>query len=92
MPTTSAAAACSGRCRSAKRRVTYDNDGNTTASNGLGYAYDFENHLVQAGGGISIVYDGEGNRVSKTVAGVTTAVVQLSSRRTVRSITEELLL
>ena len=51
---------------------TYDNDGNTTASNGVGYVYDFENHLVQAGAGISIVYDGDGNRVSKTVAGLTT--------------------
>jgi RHS repeat-associated protein len=51
---------------------SYDNDGNTTASNGVGYVYDFENHLVQAGGGISIVYDGDGNRVSKTVAGMTT--------------------
>jgi YD repeat-containing protein len=29
---------------------TYDNDGNTTASNGVGYAYDFENHLVQQAG------------------------------------------
>jgi RHS repeat-associated protein len=51
---------------------TYDNDGNTTASNGVGYVYDFENHVIQAGSGISIVYDGDGNRVSKTVAGVTT--------------------
>jgi RHS repeat-associated protein len=51
---------------------TYDADGNTTASQGLGYAYDFENRLVQAGAGISIVYDGDGNRVSKTVTGVTT--------------------
>ena len=51
---------------------TYDSDGNTTVSNGVGYAYDFENHLVQAGAGISFVYDGDGNRVSKTVAGVTT--------------------
>src|SRR5437879_3686399 len=51
---------------------TYDSDGNTTASNGVGYVYDFENHLVQAGAGISIVYDGDGNRVNKTVAGVTT--------------------
>jgi hypothetical protein len=32
-------------------RDTYDNDGNTTASNGLGYVYDFENHVVQAGAG-----------------------------------------
>jgi RHS repeat-associated protein len=50
---------------------TYDADGNTTASNGNGYVYDFENHLVQQGA-ISIVYDGEGNRVSKTAGGVTT--------------------
>src|SRR5437879_4296111 len=52
---------------------TYDSAGNTTVSNSVGYVYDFENRLVQAGGGIGIVYDGEGNRVSKTVAGVTTA-------------------
>ena len=39
--------------------------------NALGYAYDFENHLIRQGG-ISIVYDGDGNRVSKTVAGLTT--------------------
>jgi len=51
---------------------TYDAGGNTTASNGVGYVYDFENRLVQAGGGVSIVYDGDGNRVSKTVAGATT--------------------
>jgi RHS repeat-associated protein len=50
---------------------TYDNDGNTTASSGLGYVYDFENHVIQAGGGITMVYDGDGNRVQKTVAGVT---------------------
>jgi RHS repeat-associated protein len=50
---------------------TYDANGNTTASLGNGYAYDFENHLIQQGG-ISIAYDGDGNRVSKTVAGVTT--------------------
>ena len=51
---------------------TYDNDGNTTASNGLGFAYDFENHVIQAGSGITMAYDGDGNRVSKTVAGVKT--------------------
>jgi RHS repeat-associated protein len=50
---------------------TYDADGNTTASNGLGYAYDFENHLVQQAG-LTIVYDGDGNRVSKTTASGTT--------------------
>jgi len=54
---------------------TYDNDGNTTGSNGVGYVYDFENHLIQAGGGISYVYDGDGDRRSKTVGGVTTTYV-----------------
>jgi hypothetical protein len=51
---------------------TYDANAITTASTGLGYAYDFENQVIQAGAGISIVYDGDGNRVSKTVNGITT--------------------
>lgn len=51
----------------------YDNNGNTTAlSTGVGYVYDFENHLIQAGSGITMVYDGDGNRVKKTVGLVTT--------------------
>jgi RHS repeat-associated protein len=41
-------------------------------SGGVNAAYDFENHLIQRGAGISIVYDGDGNRASKTVGGVTT--------------------
>ncbi len=54
---------------------TYDSDGNTIgsgANTGVnGYVYDFENHLIQQSG-ISIVYDGDGNRASKTVGGATT--------------------
>jgi len=50
---------------------TYDANGNTTASIGNGYVYDFENHLIQAGG-VTYTYDGDGKRMSKTVAGVTT--------------------
>jgi len=50
---------------------TYDANGNTIASGGIGNVYDFENHLVQKGG-VTIVYDGDGNRVAKTVAGATT--------------------
>ena len=35
--------------------------------------YDFENHLIDRNNGqITIIYDGDGNRVSKTVSGVTT--------------------
>lgn len=51
---------------------TYDNDGNTVSSGGVANVYDFENHLIQQGG-VGIKYDGDGNRVFKTVAGVTTS-------------------
>jgi RHS repeat-associated protein len=49
----------------------YDPDGNTINSLGTANTYDFENHLVTHGG-VTIVYDGDGNRVSETVGGVTT--------------------
>jgi len=51
---------------------TYDANGNTVSSGGTVNVYDFENHLIQKDAGITIVYDGDGNRVKKTVAGVTT--------------------
>jgi RHS repeat-associated protein len=52
---------------------SYDQDGNTIASGGNTYAYDFENHLqTENAGGVTIVYDGDGNRVSKSAGGVTT--------------------
>jgi RHS repeat-associated protein len=52
---------------------TYDADGNTTASGANTYAYDFENHLTsQNSGSVAIIYDGDGNRVSKSAGGVTT--------------------
>jgi len=51
---------------------TYDANGNTTASGGVTNGYDFENHLVQNSAGVTIVYDGDGNRVAKTAGGVTT--------------------
>jgi RHS repeat-associated protein len=50
----------------------YDNDGNTVSTAGIADSYDFENHLTQHGG-MTFVYDGDGNRVAKTVGGVTTA-------------------
>jgi RHS repeat-associated protein len=49
----------------------YDPNGNTTNSFGVANSYDFENHLIQKGA-VTVVYDGDGNRVSETVAGVTT--------------------
>jgi RHS repeat-associated protein len=50
----------------------YDADGNTINSLGTANTYDFENHLATHGG-VTIVYDGDGNRVSQTVGGVTTS-------------------
>jgi len=52
----------------------YDNNGNTLNNGGIGNVYDFENRLVQHGA-VKIVYDGDGNRVSETVGGVTTNYV-----------------
>jgi RHS repeat-associated protein len=50
----------------------YDNNGNLIPSGTLpANPWDFENHLIQDGN-VVIVYDGDGNRVSETVAGVTT--------------------
>jgi RHS repeat-associated protein len=50
----------------------YDGNGNTTSSTGSNYTYDFENHLTSADGGtIRYLYDGDGNRIAKTVGGVT---------------------
>ncbi|HEY2973146.1 MAG TPA: PKD domain-containing protein [Pyrinomonadaceae bacterium] len=52
---------------------SYDSNGNTTAANSNSHSYDFENHLTSLNNGsVTYVYDGDGNRVAKTVAGVTT--------------------
>jgi RHS repeat-associated protein len=52
---------------------TYDANGNTRVSGGNTYDYDSENRLTgQNNGAVKIVYDGDGNRVSKTAGGVTT--------------------
>ena len=50
---------------------TYNNNGNTTASGGITNNYDFEDRMTQHGS-VTLVYDGDGNRVSETAGGVTT--------------------
>jgi RHS repeat-associated protein len=51
----------------------YDSNGNTIASSSNTYSFDFENRLTSMNNGqVQIVYDGDGNRVAKTVGGVTT--------------------
>ena len=60
----------------ANDRITteiYDANGNTLDSSGKIYSYDFENRIVGMNGStVTIAYDGDGNRVAKTVNGVTT--------------------
>jgi len=52
---------------------TYDSNGNTTATGGKTFTYDSENHLVSMNGGaVTMIYDGDGNRVMKTANGSTT--------------------
>lgn len=51
----------------------YDANGNTTSADGKTYAYNFENRIKTVdGGALTFVYDGDGNRVAKTVGGLTT--------------------
>ncbi|HYJ87392.1 MAG TPA: RHS repeat-associated core domain-containing protein [Pyrinomonadaceae bacterium] len=54
----------------------YDANGNTKASSGKIYGYDFENRLTSLTNPdsslITYVYDGDGNRVARTVDGITT--------------------
>jgi RHS repeat-associated protein len=48
-------------------------DGNTIAADGKTFSYDSENHLVAMNGGaVQMLYDGDGNRVAKSVSGVVT--------------------
>ena len=54
---------------------SYDANGNVLTAGGMVYTYDSENHMTSATGNgkvITMVYDAFGNRVSKTVNGVTT--------------------
>ena len=54
---------------------TYDQNGNTVTTGGKTFAYDAENHLTSmtaSGTAVTMVYDAFGNRVTKTVNGVTT--------------------
>ena len=51
---------------------TFDANGNTITSDGVTYTYDFEDRLVGNSSGVTIVYDGDGNRISESAAGVTT--------------------
>ncbi len=53
---------------------TYDPNGNTLTTGGKTFTYDFANRLKSMTAGsvsVTIQYDGDGNRVAKTVNGVT---------------------
>ena len=69
---------------------TYDAAGNTVLTGGVKSVYDFENRLAQSGS-VGIAYDGDGNRVSKTVGGVsTTFLVDTQSPTGHAEVVEEL--
>ena len=52
---------------------TYDQDGNVTAANGKTFSYDSQNEMLSMNGGaVQMMYDGDGNRVAKSVNGVVT--------------------
>ena len=51
--------------------IALDANGNTTSSGGISNTYDFENRMLTHGS-LSLVYDGDGNRVSETVGGTAT--------------------
>ena len=51
----------------------YDNNGDTLSTGGKNFSYDSENHLMGMNAGtVTLLYDGDGNRVAKAVGGVTT--------------------
>jgi len=52
---------------------TYDANGNTLTSGGKTFAYDFENRVKSMNGSaVTLIYDGDDNRVAKTISGVAT--------------------
>jgi RHS repeat-associated protein len=52
---------------------SYDNNGNTTQSGVNSFTYDSENELkTMNGGAVTLLYDGDGNRVAETASGLTT--------------------
>jgi hypothetical protein len=44
---------------------SFDANGNTLTSGGVTYTYDFEDRLLTASNGVTIAYDGDGNRISE---------------------------
>jgi YD repeat-containing protein len=53
---------------------SYDAAGNQTSMGSSAVTYDAENRQVSYGGTVTYAYDGNGQRVSKTIAGGTTTV------------------
>ena len=51
---------------------SYDSDGNVTATGGKTFTYDSQNQLTTMGSTVSLIYDGDGNRVAKSVNGTVT--------------------
>ena len=58
---------------------TYDLNGNVLSTGGKSFTYDSENRLTpMSGGAVTFLYDGEGNRVAKSVNGVVPATSSMT--------------
>jgi RHS repeat-associated protein len=51
---------------------SYDQNGNVLATGGKTFTYDSQNELISMGSTDTLLYDADGNRVSKSVSGVVT--------------------
>jgi RHS repeat-associated protein len=51
---------------------SYDQNGNVLATGGKTFAYNSQNEMISMGSTTALVYDADGNRVSKSVSGVAT--------------------
>ena len=51
---------------------SYDQNGNVLATGGKTFSYDSQNELISMGSTATLLYDADGNRVSKSVSGVVT--------------------
>ena len=51
---------------------SYDQDGNVTATGGKTFSHNSQNQLITMGSTVSLIYDGDGNRVAKSVSGTVT--------------------
>jgi YD repeat-containing protein len=56
---------------------TYDNDGQLASTAGTAYAFNYDHRLAEIGTSTQFSYDGRGNRLSATRAGITRSYINV---------------